>query len=164
MVIKINNYQKYLFNGLLLSCVALIVRAVSVSFNIYISNKIGAEAMGLLTLTGGIYGFAITFATSGINMAVVRQVSSALPDNITDFDKKTDTCVGKIMKNALSYSLLFSITASVVLFISAENISKLLLDDIRTAPSLKLMSLSLVPTILTKANLKGPPLMSPLWD
>ena len=150
-MIKINNYQKYLFNGLLLSCVALIVRAVSVSFNIYISNKIGAEAMGLLTLTGGIYGFAITFATSGINMAVVRQVSSALPDNITDFDKKTDTCVGKIMKNALSYSLLFSITASVVLFISAENISKLLLDDIRTAPSLKLMSLSLVPISISSA-------------
>ncbi len=151
MVIKINNLKRYLLNGLLLSCVALVMRTVSVSFNIYISSKIGAEAMGLLTLTGGIYGFAITVATSGINMAVVRLVSSALPSNSTSFDKKTNSCVKKIMKNALCYCLLFSISASVILFISAENIGKYLLDDIRTVSSLKLMAFSLAPISISSA-------------
>lgn len=150
-MIKINNLKRYFLNGLLLSCVALIMRTISVSFNIYVSSKIGAEAMGLLTLTGGIYGFAITVATSGINMAVVRLVSSALPDNSTFLDKKADTCVKKIMKNALGYCLVFSVSASIILFVSAENIGKYLLDDVRTVPSLKLMSLSLVPISISSA-------------
>lgn len=150
-MIKINNLKRYFLNGLLLSCVALIMRTVSVSFNIYVSSKIGAEAMGLLTLTGGIYGFAITVATSGINMAVVRLVSSALPDNSTYLDKKSDTCVRKIMKNALCYCLIFSLSASIILFVSAKNIGRYLLDDIRTVPSLKLMSLSLVPISISSA-------------
>jgi len=78
VVIKINRLKKYLFNALLLSCVSLIMRTVGVSFNVYVSSKIGSEGMGLLTLTGGIYAFAITFATSGINTAVVRLVSACL--------------------------------------------------------------------------------------
>lgn len=121
------------------------MRTVSVSFNVYVSSKIGGEAMGLLTLTGGIYGFAITFATSGINIAVVNRVSACLPYDGDYFDIKSNEKVKKIMKNALFYCLIFSITASVVLFISSKNIGRYLLGDIRTVPSLKLMSFSLVP-------------------
>lgn len=145
-MIKINRFKRYIFNGLLLSCVALVMRAVSVSFNVYVSSKIGSESMGLLTLTGGIYGFAITFATSGISTAVVNRVSACLPyENSDYFDKGSNECVKRIMKNALYYCLAFSITASVVLFMSSENIGRYLLGDIRTVPSLRLMSFSLVP-------------------
>ncbi|MBO5356579.1 MAG: polysaccharide biosynthesis C-terminal domain-containing protein [Clostridia bacterium] len=151
-MIKINRLKKYLFNALLLSCVSLVMRTVSVSFNVYVSSKIGSEAMGLLTLTGGIYGFAITFATSGINTAVVRLVSASLPyDNCDFFDTRSNICVKRIMKNALFYCLIFSATASVVLFISAGNIGKYLLGDIRTVPSLKLMSFSLIPISISSA-------------
>ncbi len=55
------------------------------------------------------------------------------------------------MKNALFYCLIFSATASVVLFISAGNIGKYLLGDIRTVPSLKLMSFSLIPISISSA-------------
>ena len=149
---KINRLKRYFFNALLLSCGALIMRTVSVSFSLYVSGKIGSEGMGLLTLTSGIYGFAITFATSGINMAVVRLVSASLPYNNTDiFDKRSDMCVKRIMKNALFYCLIFSITASVILFISSESIGKYLLGDTRTVPSLRLMSFSLVPISISSA-------------
>lgn len=144
-MIKINRFKRYIFNGLLLSCVALIMRTITVSFNVYVSAKIGSESMGLLTLTGGIYGFAITFATSGINIAVVNRVSACLPYNSDYFDIRSNECVKKIMKNALFYCLVFSVAASVILFISSENIGKFLLGDIRTVPSLRLMSFSLVP-------------------
>ena len=151
-MIKINRLKKYFFNALLLSCGALIMRTVAVSFNVYVSSKIGSEAMGLLTLTSGIYGFAITFATSGINIAVVRLVSSSLPYENTDyFDTRSNICVKRIMKNALFYCLIFSVTASIVLFISANSIGKYLLGDIRTVPSLRLMSFSLVPISISSA-------------
>ena len=104
MVIKINRAKKYIFNGLLLSLAAIAMRGVAVAFNIFVTSRVGAEGMGLLNLTQTVYGFSITLATSGINLAVVRLVSRALPyGNERYFDKKSDRRVHKIMKNAIFY-------------------------------------------------------------
>ena len=73
-----NGVKKFFLNALILSCASIIMRAISVSFNIFVSNKIGAEAMGLITLTTSVYGLAITLVTSGINLAVVRLVSASI--------------------------------------------------------------------------------------
>lgn len=140
----------------MLSVAGIFMRTVSVAFNVYVSGKLGAEGMGLLTLTSSVYGFAVTFATSGINIAVVRLVSSALPpDSQTcEFDKNSDTSVGKIMKNAICYCLIFGFMASFILFISAQNIAIRLLNDARVIPSLKFLSFSLIP-IAVSSTLNG---------
>ena len=149
---KINKLQRYVFNGLLLSCAALFMRGVSVGFNVYISGKIGAQGMGLLTLCLGIYGFGITFATSGVSLAVMRLVSGALPyDDLSKINKNDDKTVCKIMKKALCYSLFFGLLASFVLYVSAQSISRYLLDDIRAVRCLKLMSFSLTPIAISSA-------------
>lgn len=152
MVVKINRLQKYFFNGMLLSVVAILMRTVSVSFNVYVSSKVGAEGMGLLNLTSTVYGFAITLATSGINLAVVRLVSNALPyGNEGYFDKKADTNVRKIMRNALFYCLFFSILSSILLFTFAKPLGAYALGDTRTIPSLKLLAFTLVPISISSA-------------
>ncbi len=152
MVMNLNKTQKYFFNAFLLSLVALIMRGISVSFGVYVTGKVGAEGMGLLTLCGGVYGFLITLATSGINMAVVRLVSSALPeDNLRSIDKKGSTRVRKIMKNAILYCLFFGSIASFILFISADNIALHLLKDARASSCLRLMSFSLLPISVCSA-------------
>ncbi len=109
--------------------------------------------MGLITLTSGVYSFALTFATSGINFAVVRLVSGALPYNekSTALDKKSDKSIKKIMTHAFLYCLFFSTLASVVLFFGARLIGEKLLGDLRVVPSLKIMALSLVPISLSSA-------------
>ncbi len=126
---------------------SIIIHSISVAFNIFVSNKIGAEAMGLITLTAGVYSFAITFATSGINLAVVRLVSSALPYKNKNqmLDKSSNLAVRKIMMQATKYCLFFSMVASVCLFFSARFIGFYLLDDVRVIPSIKVMAFSLVP-------------------
>ena len=112
-----NRLQKYFFNGLLLSAVAILMRAVGVGFNVYVSSKVGAEGMGLLNLTQTVYGFSITLATSGINLAVMRLVSNALPyGNESYFDKNADRRVRKIMTNALFYCLFFFHTVKLFAF------------------------------------------------
>ena len=60
--------KRFFINGLLMTAVTLAIRYVSVSFNIYITNRIGAVAMGLFTLISSVYGFALTLATSGISL------------------------------------------------------------------------------------------------
>lgn len=125
---------------------------VAVGFNAYISALIGAEGMGLFTLTGGVYSFAITFATSGINIAVVRLVSASLPyDSEQKLTKSESVAVGRIMKRAFLYCLLFSSIATIVLFFVAKPLGEYALGDIRTVPSLKAMALSLIPISISSA-------------
>ena len=64
-----NRLRRFIINGTLMAVVAILIRSVAVAFNVYISNKIGAVAMGLFSLISTVYGFGITFATSGINLA-----------------------------------------------------------------------------------------------
>ena len=128
------------------------MRTVGVAFNVYVSSKVGAEGMGLLNLTQTVYGFSITLATSGINLAVVRLVSNALPyGNESYFDKKADGRVHKIMRNALFYCLFFSILSSVLLFTFSGALGIHALGDKRTIPSLKILAFTLVPISLSSA-------------
>lgn len=133
---------KFISNGLTLTFSAIIMRTVAVSFNAYIAERVGAEGIGLFTLTLSIYGFAVTFATSGVNLASTRLIAEALARN----DKKG-------AKNALLacvfYSLFFGSIASIVLYFGADFIGRVLLSDIRTIPSLRLLSISLVPISLS---------------
>ena len=135
-----------------MSSVAIFMRTVGVAFNVYVSSRVGAEGMGLLSLTGTVYGFGVTLATSGVNLAVTRLVSGALPyENESYFDGKADRRVRKIMKNAFSYCLFFSLLASVLLYFFSHPIAILALRDARTESSLKIMSFTLVPIALSSA-------------
>lgn len=152
VVIDINKLQKYFLNGILLSLAGILMNMVGVGFNAYISALIGAEGMGLFTLTGGVYSFAITFATSGINIAVVRLVSASLPyDSEQKLTKSESLAIGRIMKRAFLYCLFFSSIATLVLFFVARPLGEYALGDIRTVPSLKAMALSLIPISLSSA-------------
>lgn len=51
------------------------MRTIGMFFNIYISNIVGTEAVGLYQLIMSIYLFAITIANSGINLATTQIIS-----------------------------------------------------------------------------------------
>lgn len=136
------NIRKFLLNALLLCGVSLLMRTVSVSFNVYVSNKAGAEAMGLYSLLSGVYGFALTLATSGIHITVVRMVTDALGKN--DHPRATAA-----LRQCVCYSLLFSGFSSLCLFFGADFIGLRLLSDTRTVRSLRLLSFTLIPIALS---------------
>ena len=145
-MIKINKVQKYFFNAVLLSLAGILINTISVGFNIFVTNKVGSEGIGLITLSSGIYSFAITVATSGIQLTVIRLVSMALPYKENELlDKSHNKAVLKIMKSALFYSLFFSTIASFLLFSFASPIGKYALGSTKVIPSLKIMAFSLVP-------------------
>ena len=138
--------KKYFINALILSCASIILRAVSVSFNAHISTLIGPTGMGLITLCSGVFGFAITFACSGINLATVKLVSS---DMARGGEK-----IGNIMRDGIFYSLLFSFTSLFVLVSSSRLIAVSLLGDARLIPCIRLFALSL-PAISLSSLING---------
>lgn len=141
------NAQKLFWNAMLLTAASLFIRTVSVGFQIYISNQAGAEAMGLFSLMGGVYGFALTLATSGIHLGVTRTVVDAI-------GREEPERIGTIMRRAVAYSLLFGVGAMLLLMCSAEAIGLHWLKDTRTVRSLRLFGITL-PLISLSSTFNG---------
>ncbi len=134
--------HRYLKNALLLVGASLFMRGISLLFNGYVTQQIGAEGMGLFTLIMSVYGFAVTFATSGIGLAVTRLCAEAM-------GKGEDGAVRGIIRRAVLHAVFFGGIASLFLFFFADQIGTGLLGDGRTIPSLRLLSCSMVPIALS---------------
>ena len=134
--------KQFLKNGMLLAAVALLMRGVSMLFNAYIVRKVGAEGMGLMSLTMSVYAFAVTFATSGISLAVTRLVAAAL-------GKEEGERARRVIRRAVLYAIAFGGVAALFLYFGADFIALRFLGDMRAAPSLRLLSVSLVPIALS---------------
>jgi len=123
-------------NAILLAAASLLMRTAGVSFQVYVSNRAGAEAMGLYSLLFGVYGFALTLATSGIHLGVTRLVVDAVGKHRPDR-------VPTVLRRATLYALGFGILASFLLFSFADLIGSVWLRDVRTVSSLRLLSITL---------------------
>lgn len=139
--------KRYLANGFLMTVVALALRGLSVAFNAYISRKIGAEALGLYTLLGSVYSFALTLALSGINLTTTRLVSDAIGENSPQKARVS-------MKKCICYSLFFGVLSASLLLVFAEPLSIYALKDARVIKPLRLCAATL-PLISLSACLNG---------
>jgi len=136
------NRKKFFYNATLLTIVALSIKTVNLAFSAFISREIGAEALGLFTLIGTVYSFAITFATSGINLTVTRLVAGAVGEG-----KSGE--IPRIMRHAVAYALIFSCFASIVLFFFAPYFANTVLNDSRAEMPFRALAISLVPIALS---------------
>ena len=134
--------RRFFINGILLTAVGLAIRSVSMTFNSYVTRFVGAEGIGLFTLIMNIYSFAITFATSGISLTVTRLTAEAVgEERMCDYRR--------IMKNSVIYSLIFSLSASLVMFFFANWFSVRFVGDERSFLPLRILSFSLIPLSLS---------------
>ncbi len=137
-----SEFRRYVRNAMVLVGASLLMRTVSLAFNAYVSRCIGAAGMGLFSLVMSVYTFAVTFATSGIQLAVTRLCAEA-------DGRHEPGRVLAVLRQAVFYALCFGGAASLLLFFLARPIGLYLLCDARTIPSLRLLSLSLVPIALS---------------
>ena len=141
-----SNAQKLLHNTLLLTAASFFMRTVSVSFNVYLTNRIGEDGIGLFQLIFAVYALAITFACSGIRLASMRLTadSNALGKNNER----------QIMKCCFVYSLVCSCLTLAVLYLSADFIGAKWIGDVRSIPSIKMLCLSL-PFVAVSEAIEG---------
>ena len=63
---------------LIVTATSLVMRTVRMSFNVYLSGKLGAQGMGLFQLAAAVYFLALTIANAGVRLAVTRLVAEEL--------------------------------------------------------------------------------------
>ena len=74
----IQQKRRFMMQGLLLSGVSLLLRSVGVLSQMIIASRVGAEALGVSSLIGGVGGFAVTLAMSGIQLGCTRLCAQGL--------------------------------------------------------------------------------------
>ena len=112
----------FIINSIILTASALLIRTIGIFYNVYISNKIGAEAVGLFQIVMSVYLFAITLASSGINLASTRIVTEELAKNNSNGAKIA-------LKKCIIFSLILSISTGLLLCIFSKPIAKYLIHD-----------------------------------
>jgi stage V sporulation protein B len=139
--------RRFLLQGLLLTAVSLLLRAVGVGAQAFISSSIGAEAVGVSSLIGSVGGFAITLALSGIHLGCTRLVSEGLGNNDAPFIRRSLRC-------AIGYALFFGFLSGALLFFFSHAIAEFWLRDLRVISSLRLLALTL-PAISLSSCMSG---------
>ncbi len=116
-------------------------------FNIYVSNKIGAEAVGVFSLIMSIYMFFITIATSGLSLACTCIVSEQFAKgNFLDGLKAVRSCI--------LFSLCLGICSGSILTIFSKIIVSSWLDSSISAIPLYLIAIGL-PFIAISSSVNG---------
>lgn len=103
----------FIFNTLILLFSSIILQIIGMFFNIYISNTIGEEAVGVFTLVMTVYLFGITLASAGINISATRVVSEELASN-------NEVGAKKAAQRCIFFSLVFGISASIIFFFGSD--------------------------------------------
>lgn len=128
--------RKLIINALILTFTTVTLGFVNTSFRVYLSNKIGAEGMGLYQLIMSIHIMTSTLAISGIRVTTTRLIAEEL-------GRGNMNNIKNIMKKAFIYSLFFSTLTSLLLYNGAEYIALSWIQDPRAIRPLKILSCSL---------------------
>ncbi len=140
-------FKTFVINTIILSIASLIMNIVGMGFSVYISNKIGTEALGVYQLIISIYTFAITLATSGISIAVTHLVSEKLA--LKEYSE-----VKKITRQSIILSLIMGCLAMIALIFSSDFLTTNFLHSKISSNSLILIAVSL-PPLAVSASVNG---------
>ncbi len=123
-------------NAVIMTAAALLMRAVGLAFNVFVSNRLGGAGMGLFSLIMTVYGFASTLAVSGVNLASTRLTAEGL-------GMKDEEYISSSMRKCVIYSFAFGSAASFLLTVLSKPIGLYIINDERAVGALYALALSL---------------------
>lgn len=139
--------KTFMLSGIVLTLTSILIHTVAMSFNVYISKKIGAEALGIYHLILSIYMFGVTVAISGISLAATRVVSAEIARNNLSGAKT-------LIKKCVKFSFVYGSIAAGILVISSGYLVEVYFKHRISEMPLILIGLSL-PFLAMSASING---------
>ena len=124
------------YGALMLTGANLLLRFVSMGFQVYLSRRIGAGGIGLLQLIFSLAGLSFTLGAAGIRICAMYLSAEAL-------GRDRPQAIGSVLSGCIRYSLCFSLPVALCLWIFAPAAAASWLGDSAAAPSLRTYALSL---------------------
>lgn len=140
------NVTRFLWNTIILTATSLLMRVLAMSFQVYLTQRIGAEGIGLFELLMSVYGFATAIAISGVRLSTTRLVLEVSA-------RRQGTQAG-IMRLCLGYAVCLGLTAGALLYILSGPVAALWLDEAALGPCLRVLAFSL-PCLSVSSCLNG---------
>ena len=126
------NATRFLWNTILLTATSLLMRLLAMSFQVYLTQRIGPEGIGLFELLMSVYGLAVSLAVSGVRLSTTRLVLEV-----------TQRTQGDVMSLCLRYALLLGLGAGALLYACSGPAAALWLDEPQLARCLRVLAFSL---------------------
>lgn len=118
---------------LLLSASGLFCRGLGFIYRIFMSRNFGEEAMGIFQLTTPVIMLSYSLGSSGFQTAISRFTASCLAE-------KKAKLANTFLLSGIFFSLIISISYSIVTYSMADIISQKILHEPRCEPLLKIIS------------------------
>lgn len=125
---------------------SLLGKLLGVLLRLFLSSRIGSEGVGLYQLIMSVYGLFATFSTAGLTVAVSRLAAEKAERNLSD--------ATLLLRASVAAGLVISAAATLALLFSSEFLAEAVVKDISTAPSLRILALSM-PFMAIAACFKG---------
>lgn len=122
--------------ALLLTAANLLLRLISIAFQVFLSVRIGAAGLGLMQLISTIGVFAMLAGTAGVRVTAMYLAAE-------EFGHRRLSGVRAAMRACLQYGVLVSAVSGAALFFLSDFFAMKWLRDLRAAPSLRVMGLLL---------------------
>ena len=129
-------------NALLLTGANLVMRGVSMLFQVWLADTVGAAGIGLLQLIMTVNGLAITLGMSGIRTA-------AMYLSAEEYGHRRLGGVRQAMSRCLVSGFLLSSLVGALLTVSAPRLAQFWIKDLHAIASLRLLGLTLPLTCLS---------------
>ncbi len=130
------NKKAFLMNGAVMTFIAIFMRSTNIYYRSYLTDKIGAEGMGLYQLIFSVFILAITLSTSGISLAVTRLVSSLIASG-----KRNQ--IPSLVKKCLSFCFILSLSISALFIFFSDFAATNFLGNPKAADCLKILGIGL---------------------
>lgn len=126
----------FIKNTAILTATSLFLRFAGMIFKIWLSAKVGSEAIGLYQIIMSVYICVSSFASSGLSTAVTRLVTDELATS--------GGGVKKIVSKGITLTLIAATICFLVMFLGADLISVYFINDIRAVTPVRILSVGLI--------------------
>ncbi|MDE7137629.1 MAG: oligosaccharide flippase family protein [Ruminococcus sp.] len=120
----------------LLTFMQLFLDTAALLLNVFVTKQLGAEAIGILSLTGSFLGLAGILSNGNAFLCTSRLVSEEMG--------KTNSNPNKILAHGIKLCLMLSVTVSAVLFVFAEPLSNKFFSGASMEEAIRFMPLALI--------------------
>lgn len=120
----------------ILTIASFITRLIGFFYRMFLSSQFGEEGMGIYQLTSPVLALSYALCISGFQTAISKYVASKE-------SRGQSRSAAYVLFVGMAFSLFISIPCTILIYYNADFIAEVLLSEIRTAPLIRIIALSI---------------------